>query len=60
MNKKRLIWIVLSGALMTLFFLTACMTTTMDAAGHVHANIFWMAGFVIFSLVHIYCTCMSR
>ncbi|GAD27790.1 hypothetical protein NBRC3257_2789 [Gluconobacter thailandicus NBRC 3257] len=60
MNKKRLLWIVLSGALMTGFFLIACITTTLDAGGHVHANWFWMSGFIIFSAVHIYCTCMSR
>jgi len=51
---------VLSGALMTAFFLVACMTTTMDAAGHIHASYFWMAGFIIFAIVHVYCTCMSK
>ncbi|GAC88595.1 hypothetical protein NBRC3255_2256 [Gluconobacter thailandicus NBRC 3255] len=45
---------------MTGFFLIACITTTLDAGGHVHANWFWMSGFIIFSAVHIYCTCMSR
>lgn len=60
MSKKRIIWMVLSGALMTAFFLVACMTTTMDAAGHIHASYFWMAGFIIFAIVHVYCTCMSK
>ncbi|QDH17875.1 hypothetical protein [Swingsia samuiensis] len=58
-NKRRILWIVLSGALMTIFFLIACMTTTIDANEHIHANLFWMSGFIIFILVHIYCTCMS-
>lgn len=58
--RKRLIWIFLSGTLMTLFFGAVCFTTSIDDAGHFHTHYLLLAGFVVASIMHVYCTCMSK